>query len=40
MDAWRDINLSWERDEPGFVAEDEEMACGCRFDAQFFGQVC
>jgi hypothetical protein len=28
-DAYRDIDTSWESDEAGYIAEDEEMACGC-----------
>jgi hypothetical protein len=32
-DAYRDIDTSWEDDERGYIAEDEEMACGCAADA-------
>ena len=39
MDAWRDIDVSWERDARGFVAEDEEMACGCINDAVYFNKL-
>ena len=28
MDAYRDIDTSWEADVPGYIAEDEEAACG------------
>ena len=38
MDAYRDINDSFESDEAGFIAEDEEMACGCAKDAEFLAQ--
>jgi len=31
-DAYRDINDSWETDERGFIAEDEEAACGLQGD--------
>lgn len=32
-DAYRDIDTSWETDERGYIAEDEEMACGCAADS-------
>ena len=38
MDAYRDINDSFESDEAGFIAEDEEMACGCAKDAEFLAR--
>ena len=35
-DAYRDINLSWEHDEAGFIAEDEEAACGLLGDHEWW----
>jgi hypothetical protein len=35
-DAYRDINDSWETDERGFIAEDEEAVCGLQGDARWF----
>jgi hypothetical protein len=35
-DAYRDINDSWEADERGFIAEDEEAACGLQGDRTFW----
>ena len=35
-DAYRDINDSWERDERGFIAEDEEGICGLQADQRFW----
>ena len=35
-DAYRDINDSWETDERGFIAEDEEGVCGLQGDARWF----
>jgi hypothetical protein len=35
-DAYRDINDSWETDERGFIAEDEEAVCGLQGDAAWF----
>ena len=35
-DAYRDINDSWERDAPGFIAEDEEAICGLQADREFW----
>ena len=34
-DAYRDIDTSFEVDEAGYIAEDEEMACGCAADARW-----
>eukprot|EP00039_Didymoeca_costata_P007597 m.101573 g.101573 ORF g.101573 m.101573 type:complete len:939 (+) comp13746_c0_seq3:117-2933(+) len=38
MDAWRDIDTSFENDERGYIAEDEEFECGCKNDAQYFNE--
>lgn len=35
MDAYRDIDTSWENDAAGYIAEDEEMACGCEADIRW-----
>eukprot|EP01052_Picozoa_sp_SAG31_P035738 SAG31_NODE_4353_length_3321_cov_2.678150_3_plen_843_part_00 len=35
-DAYRDINDSFESDERGFIAEDEEAVCGLQGDARWF----
>lgn len=35
-DAYRDINDSWESDERGFIAEDEEGVCGLQGDARWY----
>ena len=35
-DACRDINDSWEDDERGFIAEDEEAICGLQGDAKWW----
>lgn len=35
-DAYRDINDSWEKDERGFIAEDEEAICGLQADSSFW----
>ena len=35
-DACRDIDVSWEDDERGFIAEDEEAICGLQADAQWW----
>ena len=35
-DAYRDINDSWEMDERGFIAEDEEAMCGLQGDQRFW----
>ena len=37
-DAYRDINDSWETDERGFIAEDEEAACGLQGDTDFWAK--
>lgn len=37
MDAYRDIDTSWETDEAGYIAEDEEFACGCVNDRRWLG---
>ena len=34
-DAYRDINVSWEDDEAGFIAEDEEVLCGVKQDSEW-----
>ena len=36
-DAYRDINDSWEQDERGFIAEDEEAICGLQGDKKYWG---
>eukprot|EP00040_Diaphanoeca_grandis_P037223 m.241469 g.241469 ORF g.241469 m.241469 type:complete len:965 (-) comp33776_c0_seq1:288-3182(-) len=35
MDAYRDIDTSFENDTRGYIAEDEEMACGCAADHEY-----
>ena len=35
-DAYRDINDSWESDERGFIAEDEEAICRLQGDHKWF----
>ena len=35
-DACRDIDVSWETDERGFIAEDEEAICGLQADAAWW----
>ena len=35
-DACRDINDSWETDERGFIAEDEEAICGLQGDQKWW----
>ena len=35
-DAYRDISDSWETDESGFIAEDEEATCGLAADHHFW----
>ena len=37
-DAYRDINLSFENDERGLIAEDEEAACGLQRDHDWWAQ--
>jgi hypothetical protein len=37
-DAYRDINDSWEKDERGFIAEDEEGSCGYQGDYDFWAE--
>ena len=37
-DAYRDINDSWEKDERGFIAEDEEASCGLQGDHDWWGK--
>ena len=38
MDAYRDIDVSWETDERGYIAEDEEAACGLMGDLHWLAQ--
>ena len=38
MDAYRDIDVSWETDEAGFIAEDEEAACGLAGDLRWLSE--
>ena len=35
-DAYRDIDVSWETDERGFIAEDEEAICGLQGDQRWW----
>ena len=38
MDAYRDIDVSFESDPAGYIAEDEEAACGLGWDLQWLRQ--
>lgn len=38
MDAYRDIDVSYETDAAGYISEDEEAACGLDWDLQWLRQ--